>query len=99
MDSSKQYLRDILDAALAAADPGVAVRRALRVEGGSIVVGGRPIAARRVVVAAVGKASVAMARASEDVLGDRIGAGLVVTKGGYEGAEGERAIRRLEVIT
>jgi len=43
-------LRAILAAALEAADPGAAVRRFMRVEGGAVVVG-----ERRIVVLAVGK--------------------------------------------
>ena len=77
-------LRAILAAALAAADPGAAVRRFLRVEGDAVVVGERRIAARRVVVLAVGKAAVPMARAAHEILGGRIDGGLVVTKKGYD---------------
>jgi len=77
-------LRAILAAALEAADPGAAVRRFLRAEGDAVVVGERRIAARRVVVLAVGKAAVPMAGAALDVLGDRIDGGLVVTKKGYD---------------
>lgn len=77
-------LHEILAAALAAADPGAAVRRYLRVEGGTIIVDGQRIEARRVVVLAVGKAAAAMARAALDVLGDRVDGGLIVTKRGYD---------------
>ncbi len=89
-------LRAILAAALAAADPGAAVRRFLRVEGAAVVVGERRIAARRVVVLAVGKAAVPMARAAHEILGDRSDGGLVVTKRGYDTSplsrrQGERA--------
>ncbi len=77
-------LRAILAAALEAADPGAAVRRFLRVEGGAIVVGERRIAARRVVVLAVGKAAASMARATHEILRDRIDGSLVVTKKGYD---------------
>lgn len=82
----EQDLREILVAALAAAEPGAAVRRFLRVESEAIVVDGRRTEVRRVVVLAVGKAAVAMTRAARDVLGDHItiSAGLVVTKRGYE---------------
>ncbi len=89
-------LRAILAAALEAADPGAAVRRFLRVEGGAIVVGERRIVARRVVVLAVGKAATPMALAAHEILGERIDGDLVVTKRGYEASslsrrQGERA--------
>ncbi len=84
MLNMRHALREILSAALMAADPGAAVRRFLHVEGRMIIVGDQSIAARRVVVLAVVKAAVAMARVALDVLGDRAGDGLVVTKRGYE---------------
>jgi len=77
-------LRDILTAALAAADPRLAVRRVLRVEDGRILVRGQGVETRRVVVLAVGKAAGAMAREAEDHLGAFISGGLVVTKQGYD---------------
>ena len=80
-------LRAILAAALTAADPGVAVRRYLRVEGRTVIVGDQGIEARRVVVLAAGKAATAMARATLDALGDHVDGGLVVTKRGYEATD------------
>jgi glycerate 2-kinase len=76
----------IWQAALAAGDVQPLVRRALRLEGSTLVAGshtwdlGRR---RRLVVLGCGKAGAAMARAVEEVLGDRITEGFVVTKDGY----------------
>ena len=82
-------LQEILSTGLAAADPAEAVRRSLRVDGSEISVGGRTFEAESVSVVAAGKAAGAMARAAEEVFGDRISGGLVVTKDGHDpGPEG-----------
>ncbi|MEN9938559.1 MAG: hypothetical protein RLZZ387_5138 [Chloroflexota bacterium] len=73
----------VLAAALAAVEPGAAVRRFLRLEGDALHVGDHSYdLARtdRVLLLAVGKAAAPMAAAAADVLGDRLSAGLVVTK-------------------
>ena len=64
----------MLQAALAAVEPGQAVRRALGVEGGELVVDGRRYRFaefRRVLVVGAGKASAPMAAAVEDVVDGR----------------------------
>jgi len=71
--SAREHARAIWQAALAAGDVSPLVRAHLHVEPGRA----------RVVVLGCGKASGAMARAAEDVLGDRIGEGFVVVKDGY----------------
>ena len=71
--SAREHARAIWQAALAAGDVSPLVRAHLHVEPGHA----------RVVVLGCGKASGAMARAAEDVLGDRIGEGFVVVKDGY----------------
>ena len=82
-------LQEILSTGLAAADPAEAVRRSLRVDGSEISVGGRTFEAESVFVIAAGKAAGAMARAAEEVFGDRISGGLVVTKDDHDpGPEG-----------
>ena len=76
----------IMRAALRAVDPYQAVRNALRLEGERLTVGERAYDLRRykrVIVVGAGKASAPMARAVEDVLGERIAAGLVNVKYGY----------------
>jgi glycerate-2-kinase len=69
---------------LAAVDAGDAVRRELLRDGARLRVCGEPLPdASRLVLLAVGKAAAAMAAAAEAVAGDRIAAGLAVTKDGH----------------
>jgi len=73
---------EIFRRALAAIDVERVVRESALRDGDRLVIGDENIDLaqfKRVVVIAVGKASVPMARAVEDILGDRISAGLVVT--------------------
>ena len=84
MSALEENLREILAAGIAAADPGEAVRRCLRVEDGEIIAGDRRFEAERVYVLAAGKAAGAMARAAEEILGGRLEGGLIVTKDGNE---------------
>ena len=76
----EDHLREILSAGLAAADPKDAVLRSVRLEGNTILAGGERFEADRVFVLAAGKAAGAMARAAEELLGDGLAGGLVVTK-------------------
>lgn len=77
-------LKKILDAALAAAEPGRAVRRFLGVDSGSVRIGEESFEAERIFVLAVGKASGPMARAAGAILGEGLSGGLCVVKGGNE---------------
>src|SRR5918992_1891288 len=77
-------LKEILDTALAAAEPGKTVRRFLSTEGGCVRVGDESFEPERVFVLAVGKASGPMARAAGEVLGEALSGGLCVIKGGHE---------------
>ena len=86
-------LREILSAGLAAADPKEAVLRSVRLEGGSILADDARFEAERVFVLAAGKAAGAMARAAEELLGDSIAGGLIVTKDGNEASSA-----RLDVV-
>ena len=88
-----ENLREILSAGLAAADPKEAVLRSVRVEGDSILAAEARFEAERVFVLAAGKAAGAMARAAEELLGDRVAGGLIVTKDGNEASSG-----RLDVV-
>ncbi len=82
-----RHWMQIREAALAAVEPGAAVRRYLRWEApGQLRVGPalwilEP--AERVVVLAVGKAAAAMAAAAVEVLGPFLADGMVVTKKGH----------------
>jgi glycerate 2-kinase len=89
----KNHLREILSAELAAADPEEAVRRFVRIEGNAVVAGDGRFEAERVFVLAAGKAAGAMARAAEELFGERIAGGLIVTKYGPEASS-----EKLEVI-
>lgn len=84
MRSMEGELKEILDAALAAAEPGKAVRRFLSAENGRVTVGDETIEPRRIFVLAVGKSSGAMARAVGGVFGDAMEGGMCVIKGGHE---------------
>lgn len=80
----KGELKDILNAALAAAEPGRAMRRFLSAEGGRVKVGDETFEPRRVLALAVGKASGEMARTVGEVLGEVVSGGLCVIKEGHE---------------
>jgi glycerate 2-kinase len=80
----KNELREIMNAALAAAEPGRTIRRSLSVEDGCVKAGEETFKPRRVFVLAVGKAAGPMARASGEVLGEVLSGGLCVIKEGHE---------------
>jgi len=91
----REVARDVFKEALRAADPVEAVLRHFRLKEGVLHVGGVDYFLNqfeRIYVVGAGKASARMALALEQVLGERVTAGLVITKTGY----GER-LRRLEV--
>jgi hydroxypyruvate reductase len=76
----------VMAAALAAADPAEAVRRAMRREGNALLVDDRRYdldSYDRVLVVGCGKAGAPMAAAVEDVVGDRVTEGVVVVKYGH----------------
>lgn len=78
--------RKIFDAAVQAVDPAAAVRCHLVREGDTLRVGGQSIdlaTIRQVVVVGLGKAGASMAAAIEELVGDRIARGVVVTKYGH----------------
>ena len=89
-------LAEIMAAALRAADPAIAVRQHLRRDGDTIVVGGRAYpGVRRVVLVGAGKAGAPMAHAAAEIVGDAVGAGLVIVK---EGHLGEPLDPRVEIV-
>jgi glycerate 2-kinase len=88
---------DVFRAALDAADPARAVRRALAFRDGTVIVGGRPLEAiRRIRCAAFGKAAPAMAGAAEEILPQEVfpGPGIAVTT--YGSARPLRRFRAIE---
>lgn len=79
---------EIFHAALAAVDPYIAVIKAFRVENNVLTAGGSAYDLNvfdRIVVVGAGKATASMAAAVEDVLGDKIGHGIVIVKYGHTG--------------
>jgi hydroxypyruvate reductase len=87
----------ILGAAINAADAGNAVRRHLSIRGHMLAAG--PVKFRlvdfdRIFVLAVGKASVEMAHAIEEILGERLHEGLAVTKRGHQ----RRRLHKVQVV-
>ena len=86
----RRVLNAIVGAVLEAIDPGRAVERWFEEEDYG------PGDAERVFVVGVGKASVAMARAVEERLGERIAGGLVVTRRGD--TSGVEELRYVEVV-
>ncbi|MBC7221834.1 glycerate kinase [Candidatus Bipolaricaulota bacterium] len=85
MEKLKEDARRIIQAALSAVDPQACVLRFLRREKYILWIREKPLDLRRikrVFVVGFGKASAAMAQAVEEVLGERIEAGIVVTAEG-----------------
>lgn len=76
----------ILEAAVRAVDPAAAVRRHVTLTGTSLSIGDRTYAlgrVRRIFIIGAGKASAPMVKALEELIGDRITAGVVNVKYGY----------------
>jgi glycerate 2-kinase len=82
----RRHAAQVLGAAVAAADPQAAVHGALRWDRGRLRVGDWTLAltpSARILVVGAGKGSARMAGAVEQILGERITAGVVTTKYGY----------------
>lgn len=79
----------VLAAALAAVEPGAAVRRSLRRAGDDLFAGERRYILGRsaqVFIVGAGKAAAPMGQAAAEILGQRLTGGLLVTKDGYAAA-------------
>ena len=86
-DVTQLPLAGIFAAALDAVDPYRAVRNAVRVEDGHLLVAGAPYDLAtydRIIVIGAGKATARMALAVEELLGERISQGLVIVKQGHK---------------
>lgn len=84
--SAKEVFQRLLRAGLQAADPEGAVRNHVERRGNDLIAEGRPYPLdrfRRVFVFGAGKAGAPMARALEDILGDRLTGGWVSVKYGH----------------
>ena len=82
----RKAARQIFDAAVHAVDPAAAIHRHVKREGSRLTIGGELLdltAIRRIVVVGMGKAGASMAGATEEILGERIQRGVVVTKYGH----------------
>ncbi|NIO67606.1 MAG: DUF4147 domain-containing protein, partial [Anaerolineae bacterium] len=91
---------DILSAALAAVDPAQAIRQNVSLEGDNLRIGQRSYdlsGYERIFVAGGGKAGSPMVAAIEEILGQRITAGLVNVKHGHLLAEAAD-VRRVEIV-
>ncbi len=77
-------MESVLREALAAVDPGRAVRRVVALRGDSLEIDGRPLpAGARLRVVALGKAAASMAAGLEAVAAERIADGIALTKDGH----------------
>ena len=84
--SARDAAAAIWRAALAAGDVGPLVRRHLTIVGSALTAAGVTLDLNRldrILVLGVGKAGAAMARAVEEILGERVSEGFVVVKDGY----------------
>jgi len=80
----RQHAREIWEAALHAANPSTSLHHAIQVSNGGLIVAGRllPLEGRLIIVGA-GKAAARMAQVVEEIAGNHITEGLVVTKYGH----------------
>jgi len=86
--AARRAALSIIEHGLAGADPYQATRRLLQLDGERLLVGDLAIdlsGERRIFVLGAGKASYPIAKAVEELLGDRITDGIVICKYGQEG--------------
>ncbi len=95
---TSQDLAEIWRAAIGAVDPYNAVKRAIHLKHGRLIVSGSDQDLSiypRILVVGAGKATARMAEAAESILGDRIAEGLIIVKYGHTD-EALRAIAQAE---
>jgi len=86
IEAQQKDLQDIFRAGIDAVDPERAVRRYVRRRGNRLFVGDRSYALdrfKRIFLIGAGKGTAPMAKALEDILGDRLTNGWIVVKYGY----------------
>jgi hydroxypyruvate reductase len=79
----REHARQIFEAGLQAVDPEAAIERHARIEKDLLLIGDRQFNLKdfdRILVVGAGKAAAPMAKAVEDLLGNRISGGVVVVK-------------------
>ena len=97
VNEAKTVALEIMRSALKAADPYLAVKRNLKVEGNTLIVSGESLPLEgKIYLLAFGKAACSMARAVVEILGERIKEGVIVTKYGY--AENCPRLKKLKII-
>src|SRR5688572_24764618 len=80
----RQNARQIWEAALEAANPATCLNKNLRIHHNRLSVGDKEVQIiGKLIVIGAGKAASRMAQVAEEILGDRITSGLVVTKHGH----------------
>jgi glycerate 2-kinase len=82
----RKAMEEILRAGLDAVDPEQAVRRYVRREDKALIVGDRSYGLdryRRIILVGAGKGTAPMAKALEDILGDKMTGGWIIVKYGY----------------
>ncbi len=87
-DKLRQKARAIIDASLDAVNPALAVERAVKINGSTLLVAGRSFdlnGFKRIICVGAGKAGQPMTAALEGLLGGRLAAGKVVVKDGHGG--------------
>lgn len=92
----RHQIDDILQAALDAVNPARAVAAALTRAGDTLAIAGETLPLRdfnHIYVVGAGKAAVPMTQAVEEILGDRVTAGLVVTKTDHGGPTARVEVR------
>lgn len=96
VDQAKDAIERWFRAAVTAVEPERAVRKALRRDGQVLSLDGHRIDVRgRLIVVAVGKAALAMARAAQAVADDLIDSGVVLTKDGHAG---DATLDRFQIV-
>lgn len=83
--AARALIAEMFAAGIASADPRTAVRDRVRLDGDLLRIGEQdvPICTGKIIALAIGKAAIPMAQGLVDVLGDRIDAGIVLTKDGH----------------
>ena len=81
---AKRIALTLMEEAIKSSDPYEAVSRALKLKGNKLIVREREFPIKgKIYVLAFGKAACSMAKAVEDILGDRLEEGVAITKYGY----------------
>jgi len=86
MERQRKALEDIFRAGVKAVDPERAVRRYVRCKGNQLLVGERSYILdrfKRIFLIGAGKGTAPMAKALEDILGDRLTGGWIIVKYGH----------------